>query len=229
MSAPEAYRPQIRELTLPQLLEVAVRICLTHWRTLLKAVLVVIVPVQIISTLLTADYTLSSFDVGSSSEQTTREAIDELNRHIDGLVVSSLLQILALAFATAACLRAIISTYLGERPDWRASLAFALRRAGPLVALTALYLAGVMLGAIALLLPGIWLYIAWAFALPVLLVHALLRWPRTRIPERPDRRILLLGLPAAALALWSGGQRTRPLDRPVAGNPRFTGSVATTS
>lgn len=66
-------------------------------------------------------------------------------------------------------------------------------------------------------------------ALPLLLVHALLRWPRTRIPERPGRRLVLLGLPAAALALWIGGQRTRLLDRPVAGNPRFTGSVATTS
>lgn len=173
MSAPEAKRPQIRELALGELLETAVKICLAHWRTLLKAVLVVIVPVQIISTLVTADYTLSSFDIGSSSEQTSRQAIDELNRHIDGLVISSLLQILALVFATAASLRAIISAYLGETPNWRGSLSYALRHAAPLLGVTALYLAGVTLGAIALLLPGIWLYIAWAFALPVVLVEGL--------------------------------------------------------
>ena len=173
VSIPDGGRPQLRELALGELLDVSVKICLRHWRTLLKAVLVVIVPVQIISTLVTADYTLSSFDIGSSSEQTTREAIDELNRHIDGLLISSLLQILALVFATAACLRAIASAYLGETPDWRASLNYALRRAAPLLALTALYVGGVGIGAIALLLPGIWLYIAWVFALPVLLVEGL--------------------------------------------------------
>ncbi len=173
MSASEAKRPQLRELALGELLDVAFKICLAHWRTLLKAVLVVIVPVQILSTLVTADYTLSSFAVGSNSEQTTREAIEELNRHIDGLIISGLLQIVALAFATAACLRAIVSAYLGELPDWRASLRYALRHAGPLLALTAIYVGGVTIGAIAMLVPGIWLYIAWAFALPVLLVEGL--------------------------------------------------------
>ncbi|MEX2036124.1 MAG: hypothetical protein WEA28_13125, partial [Xanthobacteraceae bacterium] len=49
--------------------------------------------------------------------------------------------------------------------------------------------------------------------LPLVLVHAWLRWPRTRIPERPGRRLVLLGLPAAAVALWVGGQRTRFFDR----------------
>ncbi|HEV2775234.1 MAG TPA: glycerophosphoryl diester phosphodiesterase membrane domain-containing protein [Solirubrobacteraceae bacterium] len=173
MTAPEATRPQIRELALGELLDVSFRICLAHWQTLLKAVLVVIVPVQIISTIVTADYTLSSFDIGSNSDQTTRETIDELNRHIDGLLISGVLQILALAFATAACLRAIAAAYLGETPDWRASLTYAVRHAGPLLALTVLYLAGVMVGAIAFLLPGIWLYIAWAFALPALLIEGL--------------------------------------------------------
>jgi len=173
VTAPDGGPPPLRELALGELLDVSVRICLSHWRTLLKAVLVVIVPVQIVSTIVTADYTLSSFDIGSSSEQTTREAIDELNRHIDGLLISSLLQILALVFATAACLRAIVSSYLGETPDWRASLNYALSRATPLLALTALYVGGVALGALALLLPGIWLYIAWVFALPVLLVEGL--------------------------------------------------------
>ena len=66
-------------------------------------------------------------------------------------------------------------------------------------------------------------------ALPLLLVHALVRWPLTRIPERPGRRLVLIALPALALGLWVGGQRTRLLGRPVEGSPRFTGSVATTS
>lgn len=173
MTVSETTRPRLRELTPGEMLDVAFRICVAHWRTLLKAVLVVIVPVQIISTLVTADYTLSSFDVAANSDATTRETMDELNRHVDELLVSALLQVLALVFATAACLRAIVSVYLGDAPDWRGSLTYAARRAGPLVAVTALYLGGVTIGAIALLLPGIWLYVAWAFALPVLLVEGL--------------------------------------------------------
>ncbi len=171
MTPPGRGQPQLRELALGELLDVSVKLCLRHWRALLLAVLVVIVPVQVVSTIVTADYTLSSFDIGSSSEQTTREAIDELNRHIDGLLISSLLQVVALVFATAACLRAIASAYLGETPDWRASLNYAISRAAPLLAVTALYVGGVMVGTIAFVLPGIWLYIAWAFALPVLLVE----------------------------------------------------------
>ena len=66
-------------------------------------------------------------------------------------------------------------------------------------------------------------------AIPRLLVHALVRWPLTRIPERAGRRLALVGLPALAFTLWLGGHRTRLLKRPVQGSPRFTGSVATTS
>ena len=76
VTAPAGKRPQIRELALGELLDVSFKLCLAHWQTLLKAVLVVIVPVQIHSTLVTADYTLSSFDIGSSSDQSTRDAID---------------------------------------------------------------------------------------------------------------------------------------------------------
>lgn len=66
-------------------------------------------------------------------------------------------------------------------------------------------------------------------ALPLLIVHGLLRWPLTRPRDRPGRRAILIGLPVIAAALWLAGQRTRLLDRPVAGSPRFTGSVAASS
>jgi hypothetical protein len=169
----EATRPRLRPLSLGEILDVSIKICLAHWRTLLKAVLVVVVPVQIVSTILTADYTVSSFDFSTSPPQTPEESLDELNQYLGGLAISGLLQVCAVLFATAACFRAIAQAYLGETTDWRSSLSYALRLAPSLLLLTVLYVLGVILGTVLFVAPGIWLYVAWAFAMPALLVERL--------------------------------------------------------
>jgi len=163
----------LRPLSLGEILDVSIKICIGHWRTLLKAVLVVVVPVQIVSTILTADYTVSSLDFSTSAEQTPEETFDELNQYLGGLAISTLLQIGAVLLASAACFRAIAQAYLGEAPDWRSSLSYALRHVKALLWLTLLYILGVVLGTVLLIAPGVWLYIAWAFAMPALLVEGL--------------------------------------------------------
>ena len=50
MTAPPAI-PQLRPLAIGELLDVSIKICLRHWKTLLKIVLVVTVPVQLLSIL----------------------------------------------------------------------------------------------------------------------------------------------------------------------------------
>jgi len=172
-TASEQTRPRLRPLSTGEILDVSIKICVAQWRTLLKAVLIVVVPVQIISTILTADYTVSSFDFGADSSQTPQEALDELNQYIGGLAMSGLLQLCAVGLATAACFRAIAQAYLGESADWRESLRFATRHIPSLLLLTLLYVLGVGLGTVLFLAPGVWLYVAWAFALPILLVEGL--------------------------------------------------------
>ncbi len=87
--------------------------------------------------------------------------------------MSGLLQLCAVGLATAACFRAIAQAYLGESADWRESLRFATRHVPSLLLLTLLYVLGVGLGTVLFIAPGVWLYIAWAVALPVLLVEGL--------------------------------------------------------
>ena len=77
--------------------------------------LIVVVPVQIVSTLLNADYTVSSFEFDTSSSKSTQESLDELNQYLGGLAISTLLQLAAVGLATAACFRVIAADYLGER------------------------------------------------------------------------------------------------------------------
>jgi hypothetical protein len=177
VTTPQTQGPRLRPLSLGEILDVSIKICMSRWRTLLAAVLIVVVPVQIVSTILTADYTVSSlhssfdsFDVGSN-QRTADQTLDELNQYIGGLAVSTVLQILAVLLATATCFRAIAQAYLGEKTDWRSSTAYALRHLPALLWLTLLYGLGVLLGTVLLVLPGIWLYISWAFAIPVMLVE----------------------------------------------------------
>ncbi len=167
----EGTRPRLRPLSLGEILDVSIKICLANWRTLIKAVLIVVVPVQIISTILTADYTVSTFDFSANSSQTPEETLEEINQYLGGLAISGILQLCAVLLATAACFRAIAQAYLGESADWRSSLSFALQRVPSLLLLTLLYVLGIIGGTLLFILPGIWLYIAWAFALPVLLVE----------------------------------------------------------
>ena len=177
MSTSEGVRPRLRPLSLGEILDVSIKICLRHWRTLLKAVLIIVVPVEIVSTALTADYTTeygaSPFDFSTDPDKTPEQTLDELNSYLGGLAISTLLQLLAVLLAGAACFRAIAQAYLGDAPDWRGSLSYALHRAGPLLWLTLLYTLGVVFATVLFIAPGVWLYIAWAFATPVLLVEGL--------------------------------------------------------
>lgn len=166
-------RPRLRALSLGEILDTAVKICLAQWRTLLRAVLVVVVPVQIVTAIVNADYTLSSFEFDASSTRSAEDSLDELNQYLGGLAISTLLALCAIGLATAACFRAIAQTYLGEPIDWRSSLSYALDRWRSLLALVLLYVLGVGLGAVLFILPGVWLFVAWAAAMPVLLVEGL--------------------------------------------------------
>jgi hypothetical protein len=173
VTTPEATGPRLRPLALGEILDVSIKICLAHWRTLIKAVLIVVVPVQIFGTIVNADYTVDSFQFGTDTTQTAEESLDELNQYLGGLAIAALLQGLAVLLATAACLRAIGQAYLGEQTDWRDSLGYAMRLVPSLLLLTLLYGLGLLLAFLLLILPGIWLYVAWAFATPVLLVEGL--------------------------------------------------------
>ena len=169
----EGIRPRLRPLSLGEILDVSIKICLARWRTLLKAVLVVVVPVQIVGTIVNADYTVDSLNFGTDSGQTPEETFEQFNQYLGGLAIATVLQGLAVLLATAACLRAIAQAYLGEETDWRSSLAYAWRLLPSLLLLTLLYALGLMLAFVLLILPGIWLYVAWAFATPALLVEGL--------------------------------------------------------
>ena len=163
--------PALRPLGLGEILDLAIKIYRSHFLTLLKIVLVVLVPVQVLSSLITASsapeetYTLTGEQVPSG----TLDDASEIAPYAAGQLLVGLLGVVTVLLTTAACFKAVGDAYLGRQPEWGDSLRFALRRLPSLLWLTLLSVVLLLLAAIALIIPAIWLGVAWLAATPVLL------------------------------------------------------------
>src|SRR6266508_1422653 len=164
---------------------------------MLAAVAIVVVPVQVVSILITLSLPNSTTARTGTTTTTTGDGWPGFAAFLLLLVIS----VISAALAEAACLKAVSDAYLGTETDWRGSLRFGYRRLGPLVWLTVIH-------AVLLLLA----YAAWALAIPALLLEdvrglkalgrsfSLVRgrwWPTAGI-------LLLANLLASAVALGLG-------------------------
>jgi hypothetical protein len=73
--------------------------------------------------------------------------------------------------ATAVCFKAVADAYLGVEPEWRRSLRFAVRRLGGLFGVAIVGGVLVALATLALVVPGIWLFVMYSVAVPALLLE----------------------------------------------------------
>jgi hypothetical protein len=165
-----AAAPELRPLSVGEVLDVGIKIYWRHALTLFRIVLVVVAPVQILSALV---YTSAlSNESGFGTESTTTTTSDTaVWLLVTGFGVVTILSFLASTVSTGACFKAVADAYLSERPTWRSSLGFAFRRLHSIIWVT--LLAGVigLLGAIACLIPGIWLWVLFGVSIPVLLTE----------------------------------------------------------
>jgi hypothetical protein len=83
---------------------------------------------------------------------------------------------LASQIATGACFKAVSGAYLDEEEDWKESLRFARSKLGSLLWLSFLTAVCVMLGLLLCVLPGVYLWVAWSVAAPVLLLEDVRGW-----------------------------------------------------
>ena len=172
----QATAPELRPLGVGEVVDVAIKI---YWRnalTLFRIVLVVVAPVQLVSSLVTTSASTSNNLVTTQTDPITGEQTVHFNHpylFVTGILVVVVLSLVGSILSTGACFKAVADAYLGETPEWRSSLAFAFRRFGSLLWL--LLIAGLALLPLfaACLLPGIWVGVAWAVAVPALLTEGL--------------------------------------------------------
>jgi len=167
----------LRPLGVGEILDVAIKIYRSRFSVLVKSVAVVLGPVFALSAVVRLSMPAGEdlFEVGRPGTTPEFEA-DRLFAVIAGTVVIGLLAFLASQLATAACFKAVSGAYLDEQPDWRESLRFARSRLGALLWLSFLLAILLLPAFLACIVPGIYLYVAWAVAAPVLLVEDVRGW-----------------------------------------------------
>jgi hypothetical protein len=169
--------PELRPLSVGEILDVALKIWRRHFGALARIVLFVVAPVQVISSLLLASALPNSeilFNSGSPTN-TTNDVFDggDAATFFAAFGLITLLSGLAWVLSSAAALRAVTVAYLGGTPDWKESLRLALGRLGSLVWLSILMGLGVTLGLVLCIVPGIWLAVAWSLAFVALVAEDL--------------------------------------------------------
>ena len=138
---------ELRPMTAGEIMNTAVRIYATQFLTLMSAVAIFIIPVEIL------------YAVWFAARS-------------NGALVSVLLLVVTGQLATAASLQAVAEAYLGVATSWRRSIAFVSRRMGRVLLLALIEVALVGVGSI-LIIPGVYLLVALLVATPALLFERL--------------------------------------------------------
>jgi len=160
----------LRPLGVGETLDASVKLYREHFLDLLKASAIVFVPVSAIQFLVL----LSVPPTDTTSVSFTPNG--PLNV-FGGAVASGaaflvfVIALVAGAITQAACLTIVLDAFLGRVTGWRASLGVAFRRLHSVVWVTVLFTVGTLVGYGFCLVPGIWLYAAWAVAVPALLLE----------------------------------------------------------
>ena len=183
-----ATTPGLRPLGLGEILDVGIKLYLRHWRPLMLCVVGLVLPAQVLTVLALLSVSPDVLDPttsGAALEPGDEEAV------LVAYGITSLLQGLVYAIATAACFKAVSDAYVGAEPGARRSLAFAVKALPRLLLLGLLFILGftvvfgglALLGPVALaaglmllLVPLVWLLISWSLAVPALLFEGGSPW-----------------------------------------------------
>jgi hypothetical protein len=166
--SPSALRP----LRVGEILDAGLKIYARNARTLMGLTAIVVVPFQTLSAVILLSTLSTGTEVPRGSLPTfgsTRPA-----NHATSLGANAILTLTGLLInllTTAACVKAVSDIYLDQPTNVGSSLRFAVRRLGSLLWLQILAGTLLVLAFIALVIPGIWLYVAWSVATPVLLIE----------------------------------------------------------
>lgn len=166
---PEGAGPTLRPLGVGEIIDVAIKIYTRNLGTFLGLTAIIYIPIAIIAVL----GFLSVLPEGSFVQDNTLYfpfGADDTPFVVFAIAFGILSYLFAL-LATAAGTRAVADAYLGTKPTIGKSYAAVGRRIGSLFWLVLLFFIAVAIGFVLLVLPGIYLAIAFIVAVPALVVE----------------------------------------------------------
>jgi len=167
----------LRPLGVGEILDVAIKIYRSRFPVLVKSVAIVLGPVFVLSAIIRISVPSGDNLFGASEPGGTPDFDgDQFWAFLAGTLVILLLAFLASQVATGACFKAVSGAYLDEQPDWRESLRFARSKLRSLLWLSFLLAICLVPAFLACLVPGIYLWVAWSVASPVLLLEDVRGW-----------------------------------------------------
>ncbi len=158
----------LRPLSIGEILDAALKVVIRHWKPLMLAVIVPILPLTILSVLLTA-----SLETDLSQFETSGDPSDIEASFWVSAGLGSLVSYLTTFIVQAVCFKAVADAWLGAEPSAGRSWRFALQRTFALLAMVSLMLVTFLLGLIACGIPTIWLSVMWSVATAALLFERL--------------------------------------------------------
>lgn len=177
MTTLPAPGPALRPLGVGEVLDVALKICVRHWKPLVAITLIATIPATVFALAIVLSVIPDEGGLTDKDTATLGAAF----------VVVGLVYLILQLVMIAASLKAVTDGYLGGQPSWRSSFAFAFRRThsllwisllGFLILLLPIFVIGTVIAAVgglgALLVPPALVLMTWVFIRLLSTVPALL-------------------------------------------------------
>jgi hypothetical protein len=155
------FTPQLRPLSIGEVLDAGFRLFRARFGTLLLAVLAPVVPLSIVATILVATTDEHAFDVNTTE-------VDESGSAVAGNLISVVIQGIALALAVAACFKIISAAYLGEEATVGDSLRFGASRMVALIVAYIVLSVLLVISFILLVIPFIYFGVKFSMTFPAI-------------------------------------------------------------
>jgi hypothetical protein len=155
-----------------EILDAAIKLYTSNARVLMSSAAAIVVPIQVLAGLVMLSAYSNGHDISTGFTGVgTTVTPAEAHARLGATLINDATGWIAGAFVLAACVKALSDAYLGQSPTASGSLRFGLRRLLPLLAMTIVYTIGQLLGFVALIVTGIWLYGMWSVRVPALVIE----------------------------------------------------------
>jgi hypothetical protein len=157
---------QLRPLSVGEVLDAAIKLYTRNLVTMWKIVAVVIIPVAIIQQLVIGLSLPSDAFVLNGTLYTFSGS---LGTPAAGIIAELVLAFLAVLVVNGALSLAMVDAYVDQPLNWRQSLSAAVSRLGALIPLTIVLIVVLVIAYVLVIIPGIWLSVAFCVAVPAVM------------------------------------------------------------